>query len=72
MSALVSNLTITLASSNIEKNLRKKLRGDMKTEYAKSREELFLTLYKTWCVNPVATLTLCLISKQYELAYNLI
>ncbi len=37
-----------------------------------SKEALFETLYNTWCVSPVATLTLCLISRNYELAYNLI
>jgi vacuole morphology and inheritance protein 14 len=37
-----------------------------------SKEQLFVTLYKTWCISPVASLTLCLISRNYELAYNLI
>jgi vacuole morphology and inheritance protein 14 len=31
-----------------------------------------LTLYKTWCISPVASLTLCLVARNYELAYNLI
>ena len=72
MSILISNLTITLASSDVEKILRKKLRGEIETEHAKDRDELFTILYKTWCVNPVATLILCLMSKHYELSYNLI
>jgi hypothetical protein len=72
ISDLVQNLTMTIASSNVEKKLRKKLRGDLPTDYAKNRQDLFMTLYKTWCCNPVSTLTLCLVSKHYELAYNLI
>jgi len=53
-------------------DFRSKLRGKAPTQFVKSKEVLFETLYKTWCVSPVATLTLCLISRNYELAYNLI
>ena len=28
-------------------------------------EDLFTTLYKTWCFNPVSTLSLCLLAKKY-------
>lgn len=40
-------------------------------EYANTKEELFFALFKTWSYNPVSTLTLCLITKNYELAYRL-
>ena len=32
---------------------------------------MFFGLFKTWCINPVSTLTLCLLSKNYELSYRL-
>lgn len=53
-------------------DFRNKLRGKEPTQFVDSKEQLFFTLYKTWCLSPVATLTLCLISRNYELAYNLI
>ena len=40
-------------------------------EFAKSKEELFFALFKTWAFNPVSTLTLCLLTRNYELAYRL-
>jgi vacuole morphology and inheritance protein 14 len=46
--------------------------GKAKPEYAATKEELFFKLFKTWSYNPISTLTLCLLSKNYELAYNLI
>jgi|JI9StandDraft_2_1071091.scaffolds.fasta_scaffold35256_5 vacuole morphology and inheritance protein 14 len=72
MSDLILDLTMTISSSNVEKKLRKKLRGEIPTEFAVNKEELFMKLYRTWCFNPVATLILCLLSRHYELAYNLI
>lgn len=40
-------------------------------EYAETKEQLFFALFKTWSYNPVSTLTLCLLTKNYELAYRL-
>ena len=37
-----------------------------------SKEKFFITLYRTWTFNPISTLTLCLISRNYELAYNVV
>ncbi len=46
--------------------------GQTKTmEYAETKEQLFFALFKTWSYNPVSTLTLCLLTKNYELAYRL-
>ena len=69
---MIETLTITLASNPLYEDFRCKLRGKAPTQFVQSKEALFETLYKTWCVSPVATLTLCLISRNYELAYNLI
>jgi hypothetical protein len=54
--------------------LRKILMGHQsaQTEYVETKEELFFALFKTWSLNPVSTLTLCLLSKNYELAYHLV
>ena len=46
--------------------------GKYEPEYSESKEQLFFTLFKTWSANPISTLTLCLLSRNYELAYRLI
>jgi vacuole morphology and inheritance protein 14 len=69
---LIETLTITIAANPHYEDFRQKLRGKVPCQFVESKEQLFVTLYKTWCVSPVATLTLCLISRNYELAYNLI
>ena len=59
---MIETLTFTIASSQFYKPLRNKLFGTMPTNYAKDKEELFLHLFNSWCINPIATLTLCLLS----------
>ena len=70
---MVSTLTLALATEPLYQMLREKLRGlsagGIKSD---SKEKFFWTLYRTWTFNPISTLTLCLISRNYELAYNLI
>lgn len=68
---MIETLTFTIASSPFYKPLRNKLFGSP-PNYAKDKEELFLHLYNSWCINPIATLTLCLLSQKYRLAYNLL
>ncbi len=34
--------------------------------------EVFSVLYGTWCHNPVATITLCLLSEAYEVAHGIV
>jgi vacuole morphology and inheritance protein 14 len=69
---MVEILTITISASHNYENLRLKLQGRKSTESVDSKEQLFYTLYKTWCYSPISTLTLCMLSRNYELAYNLI
>jgi vacuole morphology and inheritance protein 14 len=69
---MVETLTLAVAASPLYAKLRDKLSGKISTEYLNNRNELFTTLYNTWCYNPISTLTLCLLSRNYELAYNLI
>ena len=69
---LVERLTFVIVASNSYSKLRSVLMGKTATtEYASSKEQLFFALLKTWSYNPVSTLTLCLLTKNYELAYRL-
>lgn len=59
--------TILLTSSELH-DLRNLLKDfDNSKSYS-----LFVCLYKTWCHNPIATLALCLLSQNYEHAFNLV
>lgn len=70
---MIDILTNTLSVTSDYYQLRDKLRGfNEESENGDSKEKLFLILYKTWSYNPISTLTLCLMSRNYELAYNLI
>lgn len=69
---LIETLTYGLAASDNYKVLRLKLLGKKQTKWAKNKEELFITLWKSWCYNPVSALILCLLTRNYELAYNLV
>jgi vacuole morphology and inheritance protein 14 len=66
ISQVVQALESILASEKSLKNVRQKLRK------AKENKELFEIFFKTFSYNPVSTLTLCYLSEQYELAYNII
>lgn len=69
---LIERLTLVIAASPSYKSLRDILMGKKNPEYAESKEKLFFTLFKTWSYNPISTLTLCLLSKNYKLACRLI
>jgi len=72
VSELVERLTFVIVASTSYSRLRAVLMGQTKTmEYAETKEELFFALFNTWSYNPVSTLTLCLLTKNYELAYRL-
>lgn len=72
VSDMIETLTLAFAANLQYTNFRNKLVGKMVSADTKSKDELFMTLFKTWCYNPISTLTLCLLSRNYELAYNLI
>lgn len=69
---MIERLTLVISASPFYKNLRAKLMGKCKPEFVENKEELFFHLFKTWSYNPISTLTLCLLSKNYKLAYNLL
>ncbi len=41
-------------------------------DLVQSEEQLFLALFAAWCYDPISTLSLCLMSKMYELGAKLI
>ncbi|XP_011494021.1 PREDICTED: protein VAC14 homolog [Ceratosolen solmsi marchali] len=59
--------TILLTSSELFE-LRNKLK-DLKTEES---VQVFIQLYKSWCHNPVATMSLCLLTQNYGHACDLV
>lgn len=69
---MIERLTLVIAASPFYKSLRSVLMGKLKPEFVASKEELFYRLFKTWSYNPISSLTLCLLSKNYKLAYNLL
>jgi hypothetical protein len=69
---MIELLTLVIAASPFYKTLRAILMGKVKPEYVATKEELFFELFKTFSFNPISTLTLCLLSKNYKLAYNLL
>jgi vacuole morphology and inheritance protein 14 len=69
---MIERLTLVIAASPFYKNLRAIMMGKFKPEFVASKEELFFKLFKTWSYNPISTLTLCLLTKNYKLAYNLL
>lgn len=65
---MVQNLNNNLITAPELAELRKRLRN------LDSREgqTFFTVLFKAWCVNAVATFSLCLLAQAYEQAYNLL
>merc|ERR1712113_1266902 len=57
------NIILLTADSVYIQNLRDLVQSDNK---------LFLSLYDAWCYDPISTLSLCLMSKMYELGAKLI
>ncbi|CAI2177374.1 8966_t:CDS:10 [Funneliformis geosporum] len=67
-SSMVQNLNSILITSPDLSDLRKRL----KSLETKDGQMLFTALYKSWCHNPVATFSLCLLAQAYEHAANLL
>ena len=85
-SVMVQNLNNNLLTAPELADLRRKLRNwDNKVGHKtasrqtpsinKSRQDgpaLFMTLFKAWCQNAIATVSLCLLAQAYEQAYNIL
>lgn len=65
---MVQTLNLILLTSSELNELRSQLR-DLRTDESCS---LFCCLYRTWCHSPVATLSLCLLTRNYKHARDLI
>ncbi|CEJ93426.1 Putative Vacuole morphology and inheritance protein [[Torrubiella] hemipterigena] len=67
-SIMVQNLNNNLITAPQLAEVRKRLRN-LET---KDGQTLFVTLFRCWCYNAVATFSLCLLAQAYEQAYNLL
>jgi vacuole morphology and inheritance protein 14 len=67
-SLMVQTLNLILLTSAELFELRKMLKDSLCN---KEGRDLFVTLYKSWVHNPVATFSLCLLAQVYELASTL-
>jgi vacuole morphology and inheritance protein 14 len=67
-SIMVQNLNNNLITAPELADLRKRLRN----LDSKDGQTFFTVIFKAWCVNAVATFSLCLLAQAYEQAYNLL
>lgn len=67
-SIMVQNLNNNLITAPELADLRKRLRN----LDSRDGQTFFTVLFKAWCVNSVATFSLCLLAQAYEQAYNLL
>ena len=67
-SIMVQNLNNNLITAPELSDLRKRLRN----LDSRDGQALFVTLFRAWCHNAVATFSLCLLAQAYEQAYHLL
>jgi vacuole morphology and inheritance protein 14 len=67
-SIMVQNLNNNLITAPELADLRRRLRNLDN----KDGQSFFVTLFKAWCHNAVATFSLCLLAQAYEQAYHLL
>ncbi|KAJ1973512.1 hypothetical protein H4R35_004080 [Dimargaris xerosporica] len=67
-SIMVQNLNTILITAPELAELRYRL----KHLDTRDNQQLFATLYRSWCYSPVATFTLCLLAQAYEHAANML
>ncbi|KAJ6666166.1 hypothetical protein lerEdw1_001070 [Lerista edwardsae] len=67
-STMVHTLNTILLTSSELFQLRNQLK-DLKTPESR---KLFCCLYRSWCHNPVTTVSLCFLTQNYKHAYDLI
>ena len=75
-SIMVQNLNNNLITAPELADLRKRLRNldsnTSNTTATTGGSSLFTVLFRAWCVNAVATFSLCLLAQAYEQAYHLL
>lgn len=68
---MINILDLFLLTSKITEEMRNVLKNVKKTTDVKEKE-FFEKLFRTWCINPVSSLILCLIAEYFELSYYLL
>jgi Vacuolar protein 14 C-terminal Fig4p binding len=73
-SIMVQNLNNNLITAPELAELRKRLRSlsSNSKEDGSQSQMFFMSLFKAWCYNAVATFSLCLLAQAYEQAYHLL
>ncbi|KAI9685667.1 MAG: hypothetical protein M1822_004227 [Bathelium mastoideum] len=69
-SIMVQNLNNNLITAPELADLRRRLRHHL--DGGQAQGSLFVTLFRAWCHNAVATFSLCLLAQAYEPAYHLL
>ncbi|KAF0710493.1 hypothetical protein AaE_012493 [Aphanomyces astaci] len=64
VSLMVHTLNLILLTANELEHLRAVLRRSFEPKASKDDVDVFTTLYKTWCHNPVSTFSLCLLAQS--------
>lgn len=73
ISTMVQTLNLILLTAPELHELRSILKVSFSsTEATESDRSVFVSLYNTWCHNPVATFSLCLMAQAYDVSYALI
>lgn len=68
---MINILDIFLLTAKDTEQLRSMLKNVKKSKEPKDKE-FFEKIFKTWCINPVSSLILCLIAEYFELSYYLL
>ena len=68
-SLMVQTMNLILLTSSELFDLRGRLKQSLSSPTGR---ELFITLYRSWCHNPVSTFSLCLLTQSYSLSSSLI
>ena len=68
---IINRLNIFLIKSDITEDLRNVCKK-VKNRNDRKDKIFFEKIFRTWCINPVSVLTLCLIAENFELSYNLL
>ena len=71
-SLMVQSLDLILLTAPELAELRALLKGALSPTATPEAREIFTTVYRAWCRNPVSTFSLCLLAQAYELAHALI
>jgi vacuole morphology and inheritance protein 14 len=68
----LNDLRSTLANSLIGTKPRPGQRPENNQSSSKNGANVFNTLFKCWCHNPVATFSLCLLAQAYQVSFSLV